>query len=367
MKKFLYFAVSCMTLMSAAQAHEFPIEEIEQMGEQDNAARERWIEARGTESAAEIAKEIRSQEVANSARIKEILIQYGRGIDDESLESLYRLVLHSSDIGLQKQYLEMLALSDTLLTDVGDLITDRILLREGKPQRYGSHFHHQGDAFIPYEIENLEILDDLRAKFEEPPMEEYSDFMRTIAQSIEEKDDAVLYRATFNMMYDFSKKIDDYLYYATFDQNGKPPMDERGVMAFEDPSLAATYLLSSTTDVWTDAVYTAKRLAVTVRIQKDSDAIAFTLTPVFFYLVPKTHFQSHTSDLEQILISQETVEPVAEFQCDSMIEALIITGSQLKIVKGDTTYEYRENSLPLEMMKILFFDVTLENEIFDTM
>ena len=52
-------------------------------------------------------------------------------------------------------------------------LTDRVLVNEGKPQRYGTQMTMQGDQIVPKPIEDAEHVDARRASVGLPPMAEY--------------------------------------------------------------------------------------------------------------------------------------------------------------------------------------------------
>lgn len=367
MKWFFSFAVCCLSVFGV----DFPAQEVAEMVVKDAEVRQKWIFARDTEFAPEIAKEIRSQEIENTALLKDLLLQYGLPNGEEELiDNIAQLVLYSSDLPFQEQFLEMVGYAEDW-KDAIDVLTDRVLLRQGKPQRYGTHLHHENGSLVPYPIENLEIVDELRGDLDEPPLSDYVEIMREIDRAIEQNNDGDLFKVVFNMANEFHKKPSDYLYCATFAPQGVQPGEDGGILAFEDPALAAAYALCKTTSVCGDAFYVkeegpiGQHLVVDVQIESVKDASLLAETPLYIYLVPRGNFKPHESYsatfLNRLLISHERVDPIVEIKSNSVLETLILGGSKIRMQGSGTDYEYKDAEIRERVMRLFFFDITLEN------
>jgi len=90
------------------------------------------------------------------------------------------LVIQHAPLDVQKKYLEMM----TKAADAGELpgeavakTVDRIRIREGKPQLYGSQFHEVNGAWVPFPIEDEANVDARRAKLGMPSMAEQTKLM----------------------------------------------------------------------------------------------------------------------------------------------------------------------------------------------
>lgn len=369
MKWITCFGVFCTTLFSSIQAEEFPIQEVMEMAEKDLEARKNWVLTRDI-------GEIRATEIENTARLKEILARHGlpSGYEGEDLDvAIIQLVLHSSDLDFQKAILEKIPSAGDLWSDMIDILTDRVLLRQGLPQRFGTHMYHESGLLVPYPIEDLEAIDDLREEIDEPDFADYLEVMRGIDQAIAQNKDGDLYKIIFNMMNDFDQKPSDYLYYASFEPN-RQPEEDGGFLAFEDPALAAAFALCKTTPVRGDAFYKqateelGEHLLFIVAPQTVDDARIFTESPLYMYIVPRGIFMPHepysVTFLNRLLISPVKADPILEIKCGSVLETLIIGGGKIKICGADMEYEYKDTYIRDKIHCMLFFDTTLENEGF---
>jgi hypothetical protein len=85
------------------------------------------------------------------------------------------LVLQHLPDDVQRTMLPRLERAGACEVDPRDvaLLTDRVLSHAGKPQRYGSQFHPEGDSLVAEPIEDIAHLDERRAAAGLPPMAEY--------------------------------------------------------------------------------------------------------------------------------------------------------------------------------------------------
>lgn len=364
MKSFVYFGICCTALFGALQAEEFPVEEVLEMAERNSEVRKEWVLTRDI-------KPIRAQEIENTARLKEIIARHGlpSGYEmDELVPAITQLVLHSSDLAFQQQYLEMIPSAGDLWSEVIDVITDRVLLRQGLPQRYGTHLYHEAGTLVPYPIEDLEKADQLREEVDEPPFTEYLEIMGQIDQAIVTNNAGDLAKIFFNMEYEVDKNPADSLYYASFEPNTQP-QEEGGFLAFEDPVLAAGYALCKTT-VSADCSYASDNSCLMVNIYPQSmNDVALLQAPLYVYIIPRGDYQPHKPYnelfLNRLLISSQAETPVVEIRCGSVIELLIMGDSIIKLSGNGLEYEFKETYMRDTAECFLFFDMTLENENFE--
>lgn len=66
-------------------------------------------------------------------------------------------------------------------------LTDRVLVAEGKPQRYGSQFHVEGGKSVPRPLEDPDNVDARRKAVGLPPLAEYAKQMQELQKREEEK------------------------------------------------------------------------------------------------------------------------------------------------------------------------------------
>jgi hypothetical protein len=95
---------------------------------------------------------------------------------DSAQQAAWFILQHSPDTAWQAAMLpdlERLASSGELPTPDVALLTDRILVHRGQPQRYGSQFDMADGRLVPEPVADLAGLDARRASVGLPPMAEY--------------------------------------------------------------------------------------------------------------------------------------------------------------------------------------------------
>lgn len=125
-------------------------------------------------------KRLMAGDSARTARLKAIIDEHGwPGADKvgaDGASAAWLLLQHSPDSALQERMLPVLereaAAGRLEARDVATL-TDRVLVRSGKPQRYGSSFEIRDGRMVAHPIEDLAGLDARRAAVGLPPMAEY--------------------------------------------------------------------------------------------------------------------------------------------------------------------------------------------------
>jgi hypothetical protein len=91
-------------------------------------------------------------------------------------EAAWLILQHSPDTAWQGAMLpevERLSRSGDIPPADVALLTDRILVHRGQPQRYGSQFSMRDGRLVPAPVEDLAGLDARRASVGLPPMAEY--------------------------------------------------------------------------------------------------------------------------------------------------------------------------------------------------
>jgi hypothetical protein len=117
---------------------------------------------------------------ARTRRLKEIVARYGwltpPLVGKDGVEAAWLILQHSPDYAWQEQMLPVLeraaAAGEIRRTDVA-LLTDRVLVLRGKPQRYGNSFTFQNGRLVADPIEDIGGLDARRAALGLPTMREY--------------------------------------------------------------------------------------------------------------------------------------------------------------------------------------------------
>jgi hypothetical protein len=117
----------------------------------------------------------------NTAYMKTVLDRHGwpgkSMVGDDGALAAFLLVQHAdADAAFQKKCLEMLtAAVEAKEASAGHMayLTDRVLVAEGKPQRYGTQFHTVDGKLQPRPVEDPANLDARRKSVGLPPMAEY--------------------------------------------------------------------------------------------------------------------------------------------------------------------------------------------------
>ncbi|HEX8820576.1 MAG TPA: DUF6624 domain-containing protein [Archangium sp.] len=162
-------------------------DELLRMMEEDQAARRAAGAAQFKDAAAN--ERMRAIDVRNTARMKEIVAQEGWPtktlVGERGARAAFLLVQHADlDPAFQRQCLPMLEKAVAAGEGSGkDLayLTDRILVAEGKPQRYGTQFHNVEGKLVPRPIEDEANVDARRAAVGLGTMAEYNAQMQRMA------------------------------------------------------------------------------------------------------------------------------------------------------------------------------------------
>ena len=143
----------------------------------DQDVRKRWI-ADPLKPA--LIRELETVDKANIGRVKAILNQFGwpgKHLVGERASAGAWMIVHHADVATQKLYLDLMMKA----ADEGELrwalvaqTIDRIAVREGRRQTYGTQFREAGGLMIPDPIEDEANVDARRAKVGLPPLADYS-------------------------------------------------------------------------------------------------------------------------------------------------------------------------------------------------
>jgi len=165
-------------------------DELMRMMEEDQAAR-RAAGAAGFKDAA-ANERMKAIDVKNTARMKEIIAQEGWPtktlVGERASKAAWLLVQHADlDPAFQKQCLPLLektvAAGEGSAKDLAYL-TDRVLVAEGKPQRYGTQFHNVEGKLVPRPIEDEANVDARRAAVGLGTMAEYTEQMQRMVRTV---------------------------------------------------------------------------------------------------------------------------------------------------------------------------------------
>jgi hypothetical protein len=153
--------------------------ELLKMRDTDQDIRKRIIEAPPEEKKALEAEQERIDDML-TARLKEIVASKGWptirlvGIKASSAASL--VLIHSLDHEFQRKMLpelqKLVERDEIAGSDVATLI-DKILVADGKPQRFGTQFAFHDGKMVMEPVEDPKHLEQRREKYLLPPMAEY--------------------------------------------------------------------------------------------------------------------------------------------------------------------------------------------------
>ena len=165
-------------------------DELLRMMEEDQAAR-RAAGAAGFKDAA-ANERMKAIDMKNTARMKEILAQEGWPtktlVGERASNAAWLLVQHADlDPAFQRQCLPLLektvAAGEGSAKDLAYL-TDRVLVAEGKPQRYGTQFHNVEGKLVPRPLEDEANVDARRAAVGLGTMAEYTEQMQRMVRKV---------------------------------------------------------------------------------------------------------------------------------------------------------------------------------------
>jgi hypothetical protein len=153
--------------------------ELKEMAARDQEARMASIQSPGAASSAGVA----SIDAVNLAKLKSIVAEFGfptlAMVGRGGVQDAWLLTQHAdSDLDFQKHALALIEASANAEVRPGDLamLSDRIRIHEGKPQRFGSNFDLK--TMQPTPIEDPEHVEQRRAQVHLMPMADYRCEMR---------------------------------------------------------------------------------------------------------------------------------------------------------------------------------------------
>ncbi|MFY0570734.1 DUF6624 domain-containing protein [Archangium lansingense] len=172
--------------LSAAQKPELR-DELLRMADEDQVARRAAGAANFKDTAAN--ERMKAIDVKNTARMKEIIAQEGWPtktlVSQRGAQAAWLLVQHADlDPAFQKECLVLLEKAVAAGEASGAnlaYLTDRVLVAEGKPQRFGTQFHTVEDKLVPRPIEDEANVDARRAAVGLGTMAEYTAQMLRMA------------------------------------------------------------------------------------------------------------------------------------------------------------------------------------------
>ncbi len=189
-------AVACLAPRLAAQAAGAGADtlspyrqELLQMLEQDQALRQeltRLVSSRDTSAFRKLSLRMDSADRAHTARLKELIHTYGwpdvGRVGHGAATAAFTLVQHAdADRAFQREYLAYLERAFAAGTVPGEavaLLTDRLLVGQGKPQTYGTQASIRDGKLAFYPIADSARVDERRAHMKMNSLAEYAQQLR---------------------------------------------------------------------------------------------------------------------------------------------------------------------------------------------
>ncbi|MFT4198522.1 MAG: hypothetical protein QM601_11555 [Pseudoxanthomonas sp.] len=161
-------------------------EQLLQRAQKDQAARQAMIDSKYSD---QTRQETAAIDRDNTAWLKQVVAEKGwPGVSmagKDGAEAAWLLVQHAdADAAFQAQVLTLMEAAvarHDASPDQFALLTDRVLLAQGKPQRYGTQFHTGDDGSVTMQpTEDLDGLDARRSAVGLPPIAEYKRMLEQI-------------------------------------------------------------------------------------------------------------------------------------------------------------------------------------------
>jgi hypothetical protein len=153
--------------------------ELVHMGREDQEARDGFGAAMAGNDTA-FARRLMQGDSTRTVRLREIVRRHGWPgrslVGEDGAQSAWLVLQHSSSVEFQREMVPVLwraaARGEVRKADVA-MLEDRVLVRDGRPQRYGNSFSLRDGRLVPDPIEELPGLDARRAEVGLPAMAEY--------------------------------------------------------------------------------------------------------------------------------------------------------------------------------------------------
>ena len=153
--------------------------ELLRLGEADQAEREGFSSAVANQDTALLFRMMRGDS-ARTTRLRAIVAERGwpgRALaGEDGAKAAWLMLQHSPIEEFQRDMLPVLwaaaGRGDVPRSEVA-MLNDRVLVRAGQPQRYGSSFFMENGRMVPHPIEDFGGLEARRAEVGMPPMQEY--------------------------------------------------------------------------------------------------------------------------------------------------------------------------------------------------
>ena len=150
------------------------------MKKEDQEVRARWFQARGKPEEGEAARVINETDRNLTGELKDVVARYGwptyELVGYDGAEAAILILIHTPDPEFQRAilpHLQPLAETGHIPGQDVALVTDKLLIADGKPQRFGTQFSIVEGQLVMKPVEDPGHLEERRAAYNLMPMAEY--------------------------------------------------------------------------------------------------------------------------------------------------------------------------------------------------
>ncbi|HVE59358.1 MAG TPA: DUF6624 domain-containing protein [Pyrinomonadaceae bacterium] len=180
MRLILILILVCAGLCTA-QTNPALRDELLKMRETDQQAREQCAKGNGDEQVKCLAETLEKIDKPNTARLEEIFNTQGfptaKEVGKDGVEAFLLILQHAPDEALRQKCLKPVKKAfkrkEITPSEFAGYV-DRLLVRQNKPQIYGSNFDFKEGRLVMSAVKDRKNLDARRRKIGLPPIEEYA-------------------------------------------------------------------------------------------------------------------------------------------------------------------------------------------------
>jgi hypothetical protein len=174
-----------LTLVLNAQTNSALREELLKMRQVDQQARAKCAQGTGDEQIKCLVETLEKIDKPNTRRLEEIFNQSGfptaRTVGKDGVEAFMLLLQHAPDETLRQKSLNPVKKAfkrkEITPSEFAGFV-DRLLIRQGKPQIYGSNFDIRDNKLVMSKVKDRKNLDRRRHKIGLPPIAAYAKTMK---------------------------------------------------------------------------------------------------------------------------------------------------------------------------------------------